>query len=200
LSAGATAARALTQLVLVRHGETQWSREGRHTGPHSDIPLSDQGRMQARALGSRLAGISAAAVLHSPARRARETCALAGFEAGAEEHQALAEWDYGSFEGLTMAAIQERAPGWSLWRDGAPGGETPQAISARADALLAELRSRSGALLLFAHGHILRVLAVRWIDLPVACGARLAMAPAAISILGFERQTEVISAWNRTDS
>ena len=200
MSEGARRARALTQLVLVRHSETQWSREGRHTGPHSDIPLTDQGRMQARALSERLAGIAPAATLHSPARRARETCALAGFAAGAEEHQALAEWDYGSYEGLTMAAIQERAPGWSLWRDGAPGGETPQAICARADALLEELRNRSGTLLLFAHGHILRVLGVRWIDLPVACGARLAMAPGAISILGFERPTEVISSWNLADS
>lgn len=199
MSRRGASAGALAQIVLIRHGETQWSREGRHTGPRSDIPLTDNGRAQARALRARLAGISAAAVLVSPALRARETCELAGFGEHPEVRPQLGEWDYGDFEGLKMAEIQERVPGWDLWRDGAPGGEAPEAIGARADALLGQLRAASGTVLLFAHGHILRVLGARWIGLPVACGARLALLPAAISILGFERQTEVISSWNLTD-
>jgi broad specificity phosphatase PhoE len=189
-------AQAPGEIILIRHGETEWSRDGRHTGPGSDIPLTEEGRAQAASLRARLAALNAASVLTSPAQRARETCALAGLADRAEVEPALSEWDYGDFEGLRMAEIQERSPGWSLWRDGAPGGEGPQAIGARADALLERLRARSGTLVLFSHGHFLRVLGARWIGLPTAGGARFALAPAAISILGFERQTEVISSWN----
>jgi broad specificity phosphatase PhoE len=183
------------EIVLVRHGETAWSLSGQHTS-RTDLPLLEEGRRRAKAIGSELAGSSFALVLCSPYLRARETCELAGFGEQAVSCEDLHEWDYGEYEGLTTPEIRERVPSWNLWEDGCPGGESPSAISARADGLLARLREADGDALAFAHGHILRVMAARWILLPVTGGARLALSAGAISALGYERETEVIRRWN----
>ncbi len=181
--------------VLVRHGETEWSLTGRHTS-RTDLPLTERGREQARTLAGELSGRRFALVLCSPLRRARETCELAGFGGVAELCDDLHEWDYGEYEGLTAAEIHERDPDWVLWRDGCPGGETPDQVGARADRVLARLRSAGGEAIAFAHGHVLRVLAARWIAMEPAAGARLALEAGALSTLGFEHQNEVISRWN----
>ncbi|HXX91977.1 MAG TPA: histidine phosphatase family protein [Acidimicrobiales bacterium] len=188
------------RLVLVRHGDTGWSRSGRHTG-RTDVALDPEGRRQARRLATRLGGHRFADVLVSPALRARETCAGAGFGAEARVVEDLHEWDYGDFEGRTTPEIQTQWPGWSLWHDGAPGGETPAQVAARADRVLAlaARHAAAGDVLLFAHGHLLRVVAARWIGLDGASGARLALDPASISILGHERDTAVLERWNDTD-
>ena len=183
------------QIVLVRHGETEWSLSGQHTS-RTDLPLIDAGRQRALALGPLLAGWDFSLVVTSPLRRARETCDLAGFGDRAEVWEDLHEWDYGEYEGLTTPQIREERPDWSLWRDGCPGGEQPSEIGARVDGVLARMRSAGGDVLAFAHGHIFRVLAARWIELPPAGGARLALKAGAICGLGYERETEVISLWN----
>ena len=183
------------QIVLVRHGETEWSLSGQHTS-RTDLPLIEVGRERAQALGPLLAGWDFSLVLTSPLRRARETCELAGFGDRAEVLDDLREWDYGEYEGLTTPQIREQRPDWSLWRDGCPGGEQPSEISARADRVLERMRGGGGDVLAFAHGHIFRVLAARWIQLPASGGARLALKAGAISALGYERDTEVISLWN----
>jgi probable phosphoglycerate mutase len=183
------------QIFLVRHGETEWSRSGQHTS-RTDLPLIQEGRQRAAALGEELAGESFTLVLSSPLRRARETAELAGFGADAEILEDLREWDYGSYEGLTTPQIREQNPGWNLWRDGCPGGEQPEAVQRRADRVLERMRAAEGDVLVFAHGPILRVIAARWIDLPAAAGARFALSAGAISVLGFERETEVIRRWN----
>lgn len=183
------------QLVLVRHGETEWSAAGRHTG-RTDLALTEAGRVRARAVGEELAGRSFALVLCSPLRRARETCELAGFGDVAELCDDLREWDYGEYEGLTTPEIRERNPDWVLWRDGCPGGESPVEVGERADRVLARLRGAGGDCLAFAHGHILRVVTARWIGMEVPAGARLALNAGAISELGFERETEVVWRWN----
>jgi len=185
------------EIVLVRHAETEWSREGRHTG-RSDIPLTDRGRASARALAGRLRGRSFALVLVSPLRRARETCELCGLGAQAQERAELMEWDYGDYDGLTTAEILGRRPGWELWRDGCPGGETPALVGARADRVIAELAGVAGDVALFSHGHMLRVLGARWIELAPAEGARLGLSTAALCALGYERETAVLSRWNDT--
>jgi broad specificity phosphatase PhoE len=183
------------ELVLVRHGETEWSRTGRHTG-RTDVPLSAKGRREARALGAQLAGRRFVRVLTSPAARAVETCRLAGFGDRRETRDELREWDYGGYEGRTTAEIRAERPGWSLWRDGVPSGETLAEVGARADELLAELEAGSGSVLVFGHGHLLRVLAVRWLDLDPDSGRLLALDPATISILGYEHEQRVIRRWN----
>jgi probable phosphoglycerate mutase len=183
------------EIVLVRHAETEWSRSGRHTG-RTDIPLTDEGRAAARALAVRLGEWRFRRVLVSPLRRARETCELSGLGDQAEVREDLAEWDYGDYEGLTSAQISELRPDWSLWRDGCPGGESPAQVGARADRVIAELNGADGAVAVFAHGHILRVLGARWIELAPAAGGRLALSAAAISILGYERATAVLARWN----
>jgi probable phosphoglycerate mutase len=183
------------EIVVVRHGETEWSATGRHTS-RTDLPLTQAGRERARALAPELAGYSFSVVLCSPLRRARETCELAGFGEVAVLCDDLHEWDYGEYEGLTTPEIRARDPDWSLWRDGCPGGETPEQVGARADRVIARLRGAGGDALAFAHGHILRVTTARWIGLEPAGGARFALGAGATGMLGYERETEVVGRWN----
>ena len=181
--------------MLARHGETEWSRTGRHTG-RTDVPLTDEGRLQAELLAISLSGRQFERVLTSPLSRAAETCRLAGFEDRAEAREELLEWDYGEYEGLTTPEIRRERPDWFLWRDGCPGGESAEDVGERVDRLLAELSRSRGSVALFAHGHVLRVLAARWLGLPPADGALLALATATVSVLGWERETAVVRLWN----
>jgi probable phosphoglycerate mutase len=183
------------RIFIVRHGETEWSAAGRHTS-RTDLPVTDTGRRQAKRLGEELRADSFTLVLCSPLRRARETCELAGFGSMAEICDDLHEWDYGRYEGLTTPEIREQNPGWYLWRDGCPDGESPAEIGARLDRVLARVTSVPGDVLAFAHGHSLRVLAARWLEMKPAAGARFKLAAAGVSILGHERQTRVIEQWN----
>jgi probable phosphoglycerate mutase len=182
------------EIVLVRHGETEWSRSGQHTS-RTDLPLLEDGRERAKTVGEELAGRSFALVVSSPYRRARETAEIAGFK-DPVIWEDLHEWAYGEYEGLTTPQIREKNPEWNLWTDGCPGGERPDEISARADGVLARLRDAGGDALVFAHGHILRVVAARWVEMPVTAGARLALSAGAVSELGYERETQVIRRWN----
>ena len=184
-------------MVLVRHGETEWTLDGRHTG-RSDIPLTAQGREEGEHLARRLKDWRFALVMTSPLQRALETCRLAGFSAGARVDKDLAEWDYGEYDGKTSAQIRAMNPDWDLWREGGPGGETPEQVGGRADRVIAEVLKVDGSVLLVAHGHLLRVLAARWLEQPPGEGRRLAMSPAAISVLGYEHQNRVITLWNDT--
>ena len=181
------------RIVLARHGETEWSASGKHTST-TDISLTDRGRTAAGRLRERLAGQEFALVLASPRVRARETAALAGFDP--EIEPGLAEVDYGDYEGLTTPEIREDRPGWSLWTDGSPGGETLADAGARVDRVIARSLAADGDVALFAHGHILRVLAARWLELPAERGASLALDTASLSELGFERENRVITHWN----
>jgi broad specificity phosphatase PhoE len=189
-------ATAERQIWLVRHGETEWSASGRHTS-RTDIPLTATGRDQALELGRRLAGHRFALVLTSPRTRAMETARLAGFP-DAPVDDDLREWEYGELEGRTTAEIQAELPGWSIWRGPWPGGETADAVAARAERVIDRCLDPSvtGDALLFAHGHLLRVLAARWIGLPAAGGGHLALGTATIGILGWERDARVIETWN----
>jgi len=184
-------------IVLVRHGPTEWSVSGRHTGA-TDVPLTEDGRAAAASLRGRLAGHDFATVLCSPLRRARETADLAGLGDRAELDDDLREYDYGAYEGLTTDEIRERRPGWYLWQDGVPDGETPDDVGARADRVIARAAAVRGDVALFAHGHILRVLGARWIDLPAAHAGRLALGTAAVCELGREHDRRVIRLWNDT--
>lgn len=184
------------EIVLVRHGETEWSRSGQHTSS-TDLPLIEEGCRRAVALGPLLADWEFSVVLTSPLRRARETCELAGFGDRAEICEDLREWDYGEYEGLTTPQIREQDPGWNLWTDGCPGGEQPAEVAARADRAIERMRGADGNALAFAHGHILRVLSARWLRMDVSAGARFALRAGALCVLGFERETEVIQLWNR---
>jgi len=183
------------EIVLVRHGETEWSRAGKHTG-RTDIPLTDEGREQARRVGAALQKRRFAVVWTSPLTRAAETCRLAGFGSVADAKDELMEWDYGAYEGRTTSDIRKERPGWTLWRDGVPGGDTIDQVADSVDRMIAELRSIDGAAVLFAHGHVLRVLAARWLGLEPGAGRLFALDPATISILGYERETPVIRLWN----
>jgi probable phosphoglycerate mutase len=183
------------EIVLIRHGETEWSRDGRHTG-RTDIPLTDTGRRQAELVGEWLAGRTFARVLSSPLGRALETCRLAGLGDRAEPREELLEWDYGEYEGVTTAQIRERRPDWYLWRDGCPGGESAADVGRRVDGLVAELRQADGDAAVFSHGHVLRVLTARWLELDPEKGALFALATATLSALGWERETAVIRVWN----
>ena len=185
----------MNEAWLVRHAETEWSAAKRHTG-RTDIPLTDEGRAAARALGERLAGRRFAAVWCSPLSRARETCELAGLGAAMTVRDELLEWDYGDYEGVTTADIRRSRPEWYLWRDGCPGGESPAAVAARCDRLIAALLEIDGDAALFGHGHCLRMLAARWIELAPDGGGRLALSTGSISALGFERETRVVLRWN----
>jgi broad specificity phosphatase PhoE len=187
--------RGLPRLWVVRHGETAWAAAGRHTG-WTDVPLTDAGRAEARALGPRLAGVAFAAVLSSPFSRALESARLAGFAERVATDDDLREWDYGDDEGRTTTEIREDRPGWTIWRDGVLGGETIDEVASRADRVIERVRVADGDTLCFAHGHILRILAARWIGLPAVGGSRLALGTATISILGWERETAVIERWN----
>ena len=182
-------------VVLVRHGETEWSRTGKHTG-RTDVELTEQGREQARALGDALRGRAFALVLTSPLARAHETCRIAGFGDAAQLRDELMEWDYGQYEGRTTPEIREERPGWTLWRDGVPGGETAAEVGERVDRVIAELRSVEGDAALFAHGHVLRVLTARWLGLEPEAGRLFALDTATVSSVGYERETAVIRTWN----
>ena len=185
--------------VLVRHAETEWSLAGRHTG-RTDLALTERGRSRARALADHLAARRFELVLVSPARRARETCELSGLGERASVREELREWDYGEYEGLTSAEIEARRPGWSLWRDGCPGGESPAQVGARADRVIAELRAAQDDVAVFSHGHMLRVLGARWIELAPAQGSRLGLGTAAICVLGYEHRLATLTVWNCTTS
>lgn len=185
------------RVFLIRHAETEWSRTLRHTG-REDIPLTESGRRDAADLGPRLAAESFARVLSSPLSRAADTCRLAGLGERAELHDELVEWDYGDYEGRTTADIREERPDWNLWRDGCPGGEQVTEVGARLDPLIAGLATLDGDAVLFAHGHVLRILAARWLELPAHEGARLVLGAASISILGFEREARALLLWNDT--
>jgi probable phosphoglycerate mutase len=186
---------ARVEIVLVRHGETEWSRDGRHTGL-TDIPLTDAGRAQAALLRDAMGEWRVARVLSSPLQRALETCRLAGMVDAAETTEDLLEWDYGEYEGVTTAEIRESRPGWYLWRDGCPGGEQAAAVGERVDRVIAQLQDVDGDVALFAHGHVLRVLAARWIGLGPEGGALLALGTGTLSVLGYERETRVVRRWN----
>ncbi|HVS04984.1 MAG TPA: histidine phosphatase family protein [Candidatus Dormibacteraeota bacterium] len=183
-------------VVLARHGETIWSLSLRHTGK-TDLPLTDEGERQARALGPRLHAWRFALVLTSPLQRALETCRLAGYGEQAQVRPDLVEWDYGRYEGLTSQQIEELHPNWSLWRDGCPGGETAADVGRRADRVVAEVRAVRGDVLLFAHGHVLRVLAARWLGEPPEGGRHYALQTATVSVLGYEHADPVIRLWNQ---
>ena len=176
-------------VVLIRHGETEWSRDKRHTS-RTDLPLTDAGREQAR----RLALGPFALVLVSPRRRARETADLAGLDYELDEH--LVEWDYGEYEGRTTADIREERPGWEIWRDGCPGGEPIGDVAARVDRVIERIVRSDGDVAIVAHGHLLRILGARWIGAPPELGGALKLDTAAVCTLGYERERRVIVSWN----
>ncbi len=188
---------ALPEVYLARHGETAWTISRQHTG-RTDIPLTEQGERNARSLGERLAGIGFDRRITSPMQRARRTCELAASGTPCEVDPDLMEWDYGEYEGLTTASIRQQQPGWDLFRDGSPGGESVQAIGERADRVIARLRSVEGRTLVFGHSHFFRVLAARWLGLPPGDGRFFLLGTASLSILGFEhtRDEPVILLWN----
>ena len=183
------------RIVLARHGETEWSASGQHTST-TDIELTGRGRAAARALGRRIGGRDFALVLASPRVRALETARLAGFEPEIEPD--LVEIDYGDYEGRTTPEIREERPGWKLWNDGSPGGETLAAAGERADRVIERALAAEGDTVLFGHGHILRILAARWLELAPERGGSFGLDTAALCELGFERETRVISRWNAT--
>ena len=180
---------------LVRHGATEWSVTGQHTG-RTDIPLTEEGRHQAERLAARLARERFALVLVSPLARARETAEITGFGDVAEVDPDLVEWDYGDYDGRTAAEIRRERPGWTPWHGGFPGGETLEEVAARADRVVARVRGVDGDVALFAHGHILRVIAARWLEQPPIEAAHYYLATASLSMLGWERETPVIDRWN----
>ncbi len=182
-------------VVLVRHGETEWSRDGRHTG-RTDIPLTPEGRRQASALAAPLRAWHFALVLSSPLQRALETCRLAGYGTQAQVRPDLMEWDYGGYEGLSSRQIAAQNPDWSLWRDGGPDGETPADVGRRVDRVIAEIRRVAGDVLIFAHGHVLRVLTARWLGESPVGGRHYALQTATLSLLGYEHENPVIARWN----
>ena len=189
---------AYPENYLVRHGETEWSASGKHTG-RTDIPLTAAGEAAARGVADRLKGLSFEAVWSSPSRRAFNTCTLAGFGSAAVKEDDLQEWDYGAYEGVRTKEILAKRPGWQLFRDGCPGGETAADVGARADTIIARMRAIEGNVLVFSSSHFLRVLAARWLGLPPDGGAHFVLDTASISILGYEHDlTEpVIRKWNQ---
>lgn len=191
----------MAMLWVVRHGETEWSRTGRHTG-RTDVPMLPEGRAQAEEVGRWLARVvpDPVLVLTSPLSRAAETCRLAGFGDRAQPTDDLLEWDYGDYEGLTTDEIRRERPGWSLWTDGAPHGETASEVGRRVDRVVATAREAAGDVLAFAHGHVLRVLAARWVGLPPAGGRLWTLAAGSVSALGWEREAPVLQLWNERPS
>ena len=188
---------ALPVIYLARHGETAWSLSGQHTG-RTDLPLTERGERNARALGERLRGLTFAKVFTSPWKRAVRTCELAGFGAVAEIDPDLVEWDYGQYEGRRTAEIHMERPDWQLFRDGCPGGESPGQIGARADRVVGRVRAVKGDVLIFSSGHFLRVLAARWLGLDAAGGRYLLLGTASLSALGYEHNLAepAIRLWN----
>jgi broad specificity phosphatase PhoE len=190
----------LPVIYVARHGETAWSLSGQHTGV-TDLPLTERGERNARRLGERLKGLTFTRVLTSPLQRAARTCELAGFGAGAEVDRDLLEWNYGEYEGRRTAEILAERPDWQLFRDGCPGGESPDQIGARADRVVSRLRAIRGDVLLFSSGHFLRVLAARWLELEPAAGRYFLLSTASLGMLAYEHNnlTEpVIRLWNDT--
>ena len=183
------------ELWLVRHGETEWSRLGRHTG-RTDLPLTDAGRAQARSVARKLDAHDFELILSSPLRRALDTARLAGFADQVETTDDLLEWHYGADEGRTTKEIREDRPGWTVWRDGPKDGETAEEVAARVDRVIERVRAAEGDVLVFAHGHVLRVLAARWLGEPPTEGRLYALSTATVSVLGYERETAVIERWN----
>jgi broad specificity phosphatase PhoE len=183
------------EIVLIRHGETEWSRTGRHTG-RTDIALTAAGVLGAQAIGRYLTGHAFERVLVSPLTRAQETCRLAGFGQQAQTDADLVEWDYGIYEGRTTLDIRRQSPGWSVWKSPITGGESLEQVAARAQRVVDKAPAAIGDIAIFAHGHVLRVLAACWIGLPPLAGRTLALDTASVSVLGFERQTRVIRKWN----
>ena len=184
------------QIWLFRHGDTEWSRSGQHTG-RTDLPLTAAGRRRAQAIGRRLSGRPFALVLSSPLARALETCRLAGYGDLAELTPDLMEWDYGAYEGRRTVDIQQERPGWLLWRDGVPEGETVEQVGARAHKVIETAEAADGDVALFAHAHVLRVLSACWLGLPPDAGRLFVLGTAAVSVLGYERDTCVIVKWNQ---
>src|SRR5262245_8278880 len=181
---------------LVRHGETEWSKSGQHTG-RTDIPLTAEGVRQGQALGRHLAGQRFALVLTSPLGRARETCRLAGFAHTAEVSDDLLEWNYGIYEGRATAAVRTEQPGWSIWTTSVTEGESVEQVGERARRVIARVDTVDGDVALFAHAHVLRILAACWIGLPPIQGRHLTLGTASVSLLGYERETRVIQVWNQ---
>jgi probable phosphoglycerate mutase len=190
------------RILLARHGQTEWSLSGRHTG-RTDIPLLEEGRRGAKLLGERLHrapfdGLAGVEVRTSPLVRASETCELAGFGERATTWDALMEWDYGAYEGLAPAQIQELRPGWFIWRDGVPDGETLAEVTARADEVVAWAKSADRDVLIFAHGHILRSIGARWLGLPLDFASRVRLSPTSLSVLSWAYGEPAIESWNET--
>ncbi|HEY6413137.1 MAG TPA: histidine phosphatase family protein [Edaphobacter sp.] len=187
------------ELWLIRHGETEWSLSGKHTS-RTDISLTEHGRKRAEELRDYLKGTKFSAVFVSPMQRARETCAIAGFGDVAVVDEGLWEWDYGVYEGKTTSEIRKEVPGWSVWKDEIVGGETVEHVGERADGMIVRALAAGvseGKVALFAHAHILRILAARWIGLAADGGRLLALGTGSVSVLGWERETRVVSEWNR---
>ncbi|MFF8265396.1 histidine phosphatase family protein [Streptomyces virginiae] len=190
------------RILLARHGQTAWSQLGKHTG-RTDVPLLEEGKQGAKLLGERLArdpwkGLPGLEVRTSPLVRASESCELAGFGVRAEPWDCLMEWDYGDYEGMTPAEIQAVRPGWLIWRDGVPGGESVADVSARADEVVAWARAAERDVLVFAHGHILRTLAARWLGFDAPFGARIRLEPTSLSVLGWAYGAPALERWNDT--
>lgn len=183
------------QAWLVRHGATEWSRDGRHTG-RTDLPLLPEGEDEARAAGKLLQGLDLSLVLTSPLSRARRTCELAGLGDEAVVDDDLQEWDYGDYEGFTTAQIRRTVPGWTVWTGPCPGGETPEQVGARADRVIARVLAADGDVALFAHGHLLRVLTARWCELDPTEGRRFVLETATVSQLGWEHEYRAVRLWN----
>jgi len=183
------------EIWLIRHGETEWSLSGQHTG-RTDLPLTAAGERQAAAIGRYLAGRPFALVLTSPLQRAHETCKLAGYGGVAQIEPDLCEWDYGAYEGRTSVQIQESVPGWTIWTSPVPRGETIQQVAARAGRVIERAAKAGGHVALFAHGHLLRILTACWLGLPPDAGRFFALGTASVSVLGYERETRVIARWN----
>jgi broad specificity phosphatase PhoE len=187
-----------TELWLIRHGETEWSANGKHTS-RTDLPLTDHGRERAVELRDYLKDVAFSAVLRSPMLRAKETCDIAGLGDVAIVDDGLKEWDYGVYEGRTTKEVQAEIPGWSVWKDPIVGGERVEQVGARADGVIARAVSeaRGGKVALFAHAHILRILAARWVGLEARGGELFALGTGSVSVVGYERETRVIRRWNR---
>ena len=183
------------KVYAVRHGETEWSLSGQHTGV-TDIPLTENGRKMAQLLEPVLAKVTFALVLTSPLKRAKETCELSGLGAVAQIERDLVEWNYGEYEGLTSREIREKASGWLLFNDGCPGGETPEQVGDRADRIIARARGAQGNVVLFAHGHVLRVLAARWLGFPATAGRHFLLDTGTLNILSYYHGVPAIKRWN----
>jgi broad specificity phosphatase PhoE len=183
------------EALLIRHGETEWSLSGQHTGS-TDIPLTENGRRAAQRLGPYLAEQDFSLILSSPLQRALQTCELAGLGERVQIDPDLREWDYGAYEGLKPAEIHRQAPGWMIFRDGCPGGESPDQVAARADRVIRRVREAGGRVALFAHGHVFRVLAVRWIGLPPGAGCHFLLDTSTLTILSYYRDIPALKCWN----